>query len=287
MKNKKLNKAKKNKNDEFYTRLTDIEKELFYYKDHFKDKTIYCNCDDPEESNFYKYFSLNFEFFGLKKLITTHYDSKKPTYKLELTKYGEKPIKTQLRGNGDFENNENIELLKEADIVVTNPPFSLFRKYISQLMDYNKKFIIIGNLNAITYKIMFPWLNDGKIHLGKRRVNEFISPNGDIVTAPGLWFTNIKIKYYKESLLKMLMGNKYDPDIHKKADNCDCIVINKTLDIPYDYDGLMAVPITFLEKYDFKDFEILGIDKEFTTDKKTPIVNGKRKYDRLIIKRRK
>ena len=301
MSNKRLIQARANKKDEFYTQMSDIEKELFHYKEHFKNKIIYLNCDDSN-SDFFKYFSLNFEFFELKKLIATHYDREKPTYKLELNEYKGKLIKTRLRGNGDFKNKENIQLLKESDIIVTNPPFSLFREYINQLIEYNKKFIIIGDINAVTYNNVFSLIQSGKIWTGRSfnttmtfRLPEyyeeytFKDENGIKYAKIGriAWYTNLERKVYKESLLKMLIGNKYDPKIHKKAENCDCIVINKTMDIPYDYDGLMAVPITFLSKYRSDEFELLGIDKQFTSDKNRTIIDGKRKYARLIIKRRK
>lgn len=188
MGNKNLSAAKKAKNDEFYTRLTDIEKELKNYKEYFKGKVVYCNCDDSEESMFWKYFELCFEHLGLKKLIATHYDATKPTYKIELTKdingdgkvTKEDIIKTPLKCNGDFRSEECIELLKEADIVVTNPPFSLFRQYVDQLVTNNKKFLIIGNYNAVTYKEIFPLIKEGKLWLGYNKPVDFQLPD----TAP-------------------------------------------------------------------------------------------------------
>lgn len=323
MTNKNLQQAKKNKNDEFYTQLVDIEKELKHYKDYFKGKTVLCNCDDPRVSNFFHYFSYNFEFLGLKKLITTCYknqnmdlfsqnDSEKAIYLIyEGNKQnGRVPdIKDigikELNGDGDFRSQECIELLKQADIVVTNPPFSLFREYVAQLIDYNKKFIIIGNMNAITYKEIFKLIRDNKlwmgcsIHSGDR---EFQVPESYPLQASGFrvdesgnkyirvkgvrWFTNIDYAQRHENLILYKKyynseDDKNNPDYTNlefpKYDNYDAINVDKTADIPCDYDGVMGVPITFLDKYNPEQFEIvaLGIvgSCNFTCEKKMEILD--------------
>lgn len=234
-KNSNLTRARVQCNDEFYTQLSSIEQEAVYYRKHFKDKIIFCNCDDPEESNFWKYFMLNFEFFGLKKLIATHYDTEKPTYKLELEKIdGElKTTKTPLKQNGDFKSDECIELLKEADMVVTNPPFSSFRCFVATLMEYNKEFLIMGNQNAITYKKIFPLIKDNKVWLGvnTNKTMEFevpdyydISKNGRIdeegrrlVKVPAIsWFTNLEHNKRNEELI---LWETYTPEKFPKYDN--------------------------------------------------------------------
>ena len=275
---KKLITAKRNKKDEFYTQLTDIEKELKHYKEQFKDKIVYCNCDDPEESEFWKFFELNFEEYGLKKLISTHYDAEKPTYKLELQadrdgdgKITSKDIvKTPLKQNGDFRSEESIELLKEADIVVTNPPFSLFREYVAQLMKYKKKFLIIGNMNAVTYKEIFPLIKENKIWPGYsfNKTMEFRMPDdyeSDKVDASGnkigkvpaiSWYTNLPIKKRTE---KLVLTAKYDPKKYPKYDNYDAINVDKVTEIPSDYEGVMGVPISFLDKYNPEQFEIVAL----------------------------
>ena len=218
-KNSNLHTAKKLKNDEFYTQLTDIENELKYYKEHFKDKVVYCNCDDPIESNFFKFFSLNFEFLGLKKLISTGYkeNGKGVVYIYEGDKNGnrmpdlEEIEVKELQGNGDFRSEECIEFLKESDIVVTNPPFSLFREYVAQLMEYNKQFLIIGSQNAITYKEIFPLIKDNKLWLGVNLVKEFLQPNGEIKKFGNIcWFTNLEHKKRNYPLdLYMKYSNEY------------------------------------------------------------------------------
>ena len=310
---KKLSMARKAKNDEFYTQLSDIEKELRHYKEYFRDKVIFCNCDDPEESNFWKYFELNFTQLGLKKLIATHYETAKPSYKLELVRdiNGDGNIdsldiiKTGLKQNGDFRSDECVEILKEADIVVTNPPFSLFREYIAQLMEYDKKFIIIGNLNAITYKETFPLLKENKMWLGYgfKRGNAYfyVSPNigeqfvrGVYDKATGLvkfrnvvWYTNIDIQKRHEDII---LYRTYDEESYPKYDNYDAINVDKTKDIPCDYYEVMGVPITFMDKYNPDQFNLLGLDKDFTYDKgrfKLTENNKQRTlYARLVIKRK-
>lgn len=322
MKNSDLNQAKKAKKDEFYTQLSDIEKEMKYYKDHFKGKTIYCNCDDPRVSNFFHYFSYNFEKLGLRKLITTCYqnsnanafssnDEDKAVY-LEYTgdrnnnnipdleEIGIKPLK----GDGDFRSDESIELLKQADIVVTNPPFSLFRPYIEQLVEYNKKFIILGNINSVTYKEVFPQIRDNKlwlgasIHSGDREFgvpdeypleasNCRVDENGrKYIRVKGVrWFTNLD---YKERHEDLILYKTYSPEEFPKFDNYDAINIKKTAEIPVDYDGVMGVPITFLDKYNPKQFKILGCNRGVGQDPngvygRGSYLNGKETFKRLFI----
>ena len=280
-KNTDLNKANKAKKDEFYTQLTDIEKEMCHYKEHFRDKVVFCNCDDPEYSNFWLYFQLNFYELGLKKLISTHYEEDKPSYRMDIvcTDRGDQRgipdyVKTPLKQNGDFRSPECIEILQEADIVVTNPPFSLFREYIAQLIAYDKKFIIIGNQNAITYKEIFPLIKQNKvwfgasIHSGDR---EFQVPDSYPINAVGYrigengakyirvkgvrWFTNLDYDVRHEELL---LYRKYTPEEFPRYVNYDAIEVSKTADIPCDYYGEMGVPITFLDKYNPEQFEIVG-----------------------------
>ena len=287
MSNSNLKIAKKNKNDEFYTQYTDIEKEMRYYKDFFKGKVVYCNCDDARESNFFKYFSLNFEFLGLKKLITTGYkaDGKGVVLIYEGDKNGnrrvdnEEIVVKELNGDGDFRSEECIEYLKQADVVVTNPPFSLFREYVKQLMDYGKKFIIIGEQNALTYKEIFPLIKDNKIwwgksiHSGDRKFyvpDNYplsastcgIDENGKrFVNVKGIrWWTNVKEVINNEPLD---LYKRYSFEDYPKYDNYDAINVDKTCDIPMDYDGVTGVPITFLDKYCPTQFEIIDINPHF------------------------
>ena len=265
-KNNNLHNAKKAKNDEFYTRLEDIEKEMCHYREHFRGKVIYCNCDDPKESNFFKFFSLQFEFLGLKKLISTGY--KENGHGVAYIYEGDKnennlpddsEIRTyELQGNGDFRSEECIEFLKEADVVVTNPPFSLFREYVSQLVEYGKKFLIIGNKNAITYKEIFPLIKENKLWLGVYSPSEYILPNGEKTkSVSGLcrWFTNLEHDHRNRPLD---LTQRYDPRYYPKYDNYDCIECSKVMDIPRDYDGVIGVPITFLDKYCPTQFRIVG-----------------------------
>jgi hypothetical protein len=259
--NAKLHKAKDAKDDEFYTRLTDVSKELMHYKQHFKDKIVLCNCDEPTWSAFWKYFHLNFSALGLKKLISTHYDKTEPTYKMEYTGGDDNDIevgvKTPLEGNGDFRNQECLDLLDEADIVVTNPPFSLFREYVAVLMEHQKKFLIIGNKNAITYKEFFPLLKENKVWLGFTNAKEFLRPDGSIKKFVNTgWFTNLDINKCHE---KLILWKNYTPEEYPKYDNYDAINVDKVSEIPCDYDGVMGVPITFLDKYNPDQFEIIGL----------------------------
>ena len=284
--NKYLKDANKNKNDEFYTQLKDIERELFHYKEHFKDKVIYCNCDDPRVSNFFKYFYLNFEFFGLKKLITTCYKNQE----IDLFSQNEcekavwieyegggnihnfDNIKVnELQGDGDFRSNECIQILKTADIVVTNPPFSLFREYVAQLIEYEKKFVIIGHQNAISYKEIFKLIKEDKIWLGLGFTGGagFFMGNGyedyarasthqeGMIRVSGVhWFTNLDIKKRHEDLL---LWREYKAEEYPAYENYDAINVDKTADIPFDYFGNIGVPITFLDKYNPDQFEIVEL----------------------------
>lgn len=273
MKNSNLHAAKVAKNDEFYTRFEDINFEINLvehgYRPFFKDKVVYCNCDDPEESNFWKFFKTRFNGLKIKKLISTHYDQEgKSSYKLEYD--GERVVKSELDGNGDFRSPECVELLKESDIVVTNPPFSLFREFVALLMKYEKKFVIIGNKNAITYKEIFPLIKDNKVWLGYTSPNEFIIPGGEItkqVTGLCRWFTNLEIPKRHEP---MLLGGSYERGSKKgmfpKYDNYDAINVDRVCDIPEDYDGVMGVPITFLDKYCPEQFEIVNANDYRTSD---------------------
>lgn len=269
--NSNLQNARKQKNDEFYTKLEDIENELKYYRPHFKGKIVLCNCDDPEWSNFWQYFHLNFEFLGLKKLISTHYNMDgSSSYKLEYDGGNDRDcavgVKTELKGNGDFRSEECLEILKSADIVVTNPPFSRFITnangygFIETLVDYGKKFLIIGNKNAITYKAFFSMLRDNKVWLGYTSPNEFNTPNGMTEKINGLcrWFTNLDIQKRREDII---FFKHYTPEEYPKYDNYDAINVDKVSDIPCDYDGVMGVPITFLDKYNPEQFEIVAFCK--------------------------
>lgn len=351
MAQKGLSAAKTAKKDEFYTQMTDIERELQHYWQHFRDKVVLCNCDDPYESNFFKYFALRFNQLGLKKLICTCYNGspvqgnelmidfgdfsdepKKVAYKVEITEVkdmngdgavdlgdvqyllkNDKNVLATLK-TGDFRDPECIELLKQSDIVVTNPPFSLFREYVAQLMEYKKKFLIVGHQNAITYKEVFPLIKENKVWLGygfKGAAAHFFSPYEDIATAGDhkqnmirvsgvTWMTNLEIPKRNEELDLVC---HYSPEEYPKYDNYNAVNISKTVDIPCDYDGYMGVPITFLDKYNPNQFEIIwqacgntrasapsSVLKELQY-KPHPedrggcgVVNGKRQYARVIIR---
>ena len=321
MANANLTNAKKAKNDEFYTQLTDIEKEMRHYKDFFKGKVVYCNCDDARESNFFKYFSLNFEHLGLKKLIATGFkaDGKGVVLIYEGDKNGnrqvdnEEIIVSELNGNGDFRSAECVEFLKEADVVVTNPPFSLFREYVAQLMEYGKKFLIIGEQNALTYKEIFPYVKANQlwwgasIHSGDRKfyvpdnypLNAAtcgVDENGKrFIRVKGIrWWTNIENTTHSTP---MDLYRKYNETDYPKYDNYDAINVDKTSDIPMDYEGVMGVPITFFDKYCPSQFEILDARNHTSVDKlkskstflvkdKDSAINGKPTYARILIKRR-
>ncbi len=251
-KNSNLHTAKKAKCDEFYTQLTDIEKELRHYKEQFKDKVVYCNCDDARQSNFFKFFSLNFEHYGLKKLITTSFNANgKGTILIyEGDKNGNRMVDDEeiqvqeLNGNGDFRSEECVELLKQADIVVTNPPFSLAREYFKVLFDNNVKFLVISPQNAITYKEIFPYIIQGKLWLGHNMVHDFVQPDGNVKKFGNIsWFTNMETN--KQNYPKCLIKS-YNPSDYKYYDNYSAINVDKVKDIPYDYEGVIGVPITIL-----------------------------------------
>lgn len=334
--NKDLQNANKAKKDEFYTQLVDIEKELKYYKDYFKNKIIFCNCDDPFESNFFKYFAMNFNHLGLKKIITTCYagspiiteqlslfdvggldiqkeENKKP-YKLEISEItdlnkdgaidlvdvewlikNKKNTLTLLKGDGDFRSEEAVELLKEADIVVTNPPFSLFREYVSQLTRYKKDFIIMGNTNALTYKEIFGLFKKDKIRTGYTNFNVgmyFYVPdsvekyhkieNGKkmIRVSTSCWYTSLPVKKHNE---KLILYKQYNPEKYLKYDNYDAINVDTYLDIPDQYYEKIGVPITFLDKFNPQQFKIIKFRKG--DDGKDLSINGKYTYFRIIIQR--
>ena len=338
------------KKDEFYTQLGDIEKEMNNYKDFFKDKVVFCNCDDPYESNFFKYFAMNFNYLDLKKLIATCYvkstiakeqltlddifsgrkkkpseEEKKHPYKIEINEVydlngdeatnltdveilirNSENVLTFLKGDGDFRSEESIEILKECDVVVTNPPFSLFREFVAQLVEYDKKFIILGNMNAITYKEIFPLIKDDKlwmgasIHSGDR---EFRVPDDYPLEASGYrvdeegkkyirvkgvrWWTNVDYESRHEELV---LYKKYNPVEYPKYDNYDCIEVSATSDIPCDYNGVMGVPISFLDKYNPNQFEILGHLGSYAPDGYSLsgafYLNGKKMFKRLVIRRK-
>ena len=344
-------KAKENKADEFYTQLSDIEMELRHYKEHLHNKVIFCNCDDPYESNFFKYFAMNFNHLGLKKLIATCYasspvagkelslfdvesigenleDAKHP-YKIEISEVRDEDrdgavgladveyllknrenTLTLLKGDGDFRSPECIELLKEADIVATNPPFSLFREYVAQLMEYGKSFIIIGNTNALTYKDIFILIQENKIRTGYTNFNVgmyFYVPdsvekyhkikNGRkmVRVSTSCWFTNLEVQKHKAFIT---LYKQYTPKEYPHYDNYDAIEVSKVAEIPYDYEGAMGVPITFLDKYNPEQFEILGMASSAGYSKDIvgipfigerdarPLIRGKNTYARVFIKKK-
>ena len=291
--NTNLHAAKRAKKDEFYTQLVDIENELRYYQDHFKGKIVYCNCDDPRVSNFFHYFSHNFERLGLKRLITScyqntnsnlfsrHFSKKAVWLDYRGPSDGErvpnvKNIEVgEFEGDGDFRSEESIALLEQADIVVTNPPFSLFREYVAQLIEYDKKFLIIGNMNAITYKEIFPLIRKKRTWLGVSKPKWFVAPpeyrkitgktpgkvedGRDFYSFGNVnWFTNLD---HKKRYEELILYKRYSPEEYPTYDNYNAINVNKVADIPEDYDGVMGVPITFLDRYNPDQFEILGIAK--------------------------
>lgn len=330
-----LAKAKDAKKDEFYTQLPDIEKELVHYQEYFRDKVVFCNCDDPYESNFFKYFALNFNALGLKKLVATCYDGSpiaqqelplfpvehstptKKAYKVEITevpdldgngstdltdvqlllKSSDHNVKAELKQNGSFDSPECIELLKEADVVVTNPPFSLFREFLALLEKYNKQFIIIGNTNALTYKETFRMFQEDKIRTGYTNFNvgmffqvpdnwekfHHIEDGKKMArVSTSCWFTNLPVSKHNEDLILI---KHYTPEEYPKYDNYDAINVNTYIEIPCDYSGVMGVPITFLDKYNPAQFEIIKFRKG--DDDKDLTINGKSPYFRILIRNKK
>ena len=323
--NSNLHYAKRAKNDEFYTRLTDIENELKNYKGKFKGKVVFCNCDDPvffkngkmdseKTSKFIVHFTLLFEHYGLKKLICLGYKKgQKATayvYHGDLNRNGFDDEceweKIQLAGDGDFRSPESLAFLKEANVVVTNPPFSLFREYVSTMEEYGKKYLLIGNMNAITYKEIFPLIKENKLWLGINPVKAFSTPQGTMQKFGNiLWFTNIDHAKRHEQLLKdnpLLKDSttqyKGNENKYPKYDNYDAIEVSKVVDLPADYMGVMGVPITFLTRYNPEEFEILGADEAegtgfsnglwitILTDKKQCVIAGGKIYKRIFIRRK-
>ena len=340
MANKNLNEAGAAKRDEFYTQLTDIENELRHYREHFRGKTVLCNCDDPRVSNFFHYFAFQFEALGLKRLITTCYKNQTPDLfsqhdcerAISLVYDGDKngnrvpdPEEIgihELQGDGDFRSPECIELLMQADIVVTNPPFSLFREYIAQLAQFDKKFLILGNKNLITKKEIFPLFSANRVWLGatpmtreiyfdvpkeyiadglaKKKDRTIIIHNGKYMArSPSIWYTNLDHKKRHEELI---LFRTYSPEAYPRYCNFDAIEVSKTEDIPCDYDGLMGVPITFMDKYNPDQFEIVGVSLVLGDKKPADLPKDKqggpafylkengvyrRLYDRIVIRRRK
>lgn len=316
--NTKLSKARNRKNDEFYTQFADVAAELQHYEPQFRGKIILCNCDDPSQSAFWRYLHLNFERLGLKKLIATHHSKTEPVYKTEYCGGNDADIaagtKTRLRNDGDFRSQECLGVLKSCDIVVTNPPFSLFREYIQTLMVYNKKFLIIGNMNCVTYKEIFPLIKNGDLWLGvnaragSRKGNTlwFIIPD-DVeakyitinasgertVQVSAWWFTNLDHPKRHEPLQ---LQAQYNPNDYPQYDNYAAINVNKTGEIPSDYFGRIGVPISFLNKHCVDQFEIIGATESegrgfsnglFQGGAVTqPLVNGKRVYKRIFIRRK-
>ena len=297
MKNTNLNKAKRVKDDEFYTKLSTIENEIPHYASHFNGKTVYCNCDDPRISEFFTFFTMHFHALGLKKLITTCYKNEISKRAIHLEYSGDK-VKNwypnaeyigfkDLKGDGDFRSSECIELLKESDIVVTNPPFSLFREYVAQLIQYEKKFLILGNFNAITYKEIFALLNDNTIWLGHSRIGkDYFLPDGTKKYVATYWYTNMSHKRRNKNLTLTKTYNEKD---YPKYDTYDAINVDKVKDIPKDYDGVIGVPISFLDKHNPDQFELLGIDRYIEDNPhygRRFRINGKEQYARILIRRK-
>ncbi|EHH1037322.1 modification methylase [Vibrio parahaemolyticus] len=336
--NRDFQQARDAKKDEFYTSLYDIELELEHYKKHFDGKIVYCNCDDPRASNFFRYFSVNFERLGLKKLITTCYrsqdaelfgsgDSDEAVYLEYVGNKSSNGIPSvdkigikRLNGDGDFRSAECVELLKQADIVVTNPPFSLFKEYVAQLVKHNKKFVIIGNMNAVTYTSIFPLIQNNQMWYGpsiRSGDREFRVPANYPITASGFrvdqdgnkyvrvkgvrWFTNLD---YPSRHVDLELHSVYSPDENPKYANYDAIEVGKTKNIPRDYDGPMGVPITFLDKFNPDQFEILGSSKTLSLPMSQVAEKGsyqqggprfylpkgdgtfKRMYERIVIRKK-
>lgn len=317
-----LNIAKKQKKDEFYTTLEDIEKELVHYTSYFEDKVVFCNCDDPDHSNFYLYFLNNFKKLKLKRLIVLPYVENSCSKATIVDNFGDRTLlKVQyLRSDGDFRSRDSLRLLKEADIVVTNPPFSLFREFIDKMYEYDKKFLIIGNINALSYKNVISRLKTNEIRLGISITSgdrKFWVPddypmyaNGcgvehvelgnktvekKFIRVPGVrWFTNLPIH---KPLTQKSLKHQYCPEKYPKYENFDAIEVAKSSEVPIDYYGLMGVPITFMDKFDSEEFEFIGPDYEFakiikigenkTSNNRRFVVNGKMKYARFVIRRKK
>lgn len=333
--NRDFNDARRAKRDEFYTQLPDIEAELRHYEKYFRGKVVYLNCDDPKSSNFFRFFSDNFERLRLKRLVATCYKSADPddfskldshhAVRLEYIGKGKNRAQSldieNMEGDGDFRSEESIEFLKQADVVVTNPPFSLFREYVAQLFEYDKKFLILGNMNALTYKEIFPLFLQNKIWYGpsiRSGDREFAVPDDYPVTAAGFrvgedgtkfirvkgvrWFTNLD---YPERYSELQLNRTYNSVDYPEYANFDAIEVGRTADIPCDYAGLMGVPISFMDKYNPEQFEIVGSSRTLGTPMSQiaakgtyqeggprfylPIEKGKyrRMYERIVIRSRK
>lgn len=299
-----LHQAKKQKDDEYYTRLSDIENELKHYKNHFEGKTVFCNCDDPEWSNFYVFFKAKMCEYKIKKLISTHYTENNlydQAYQLECvileSKNGIlKETKTILQENGDFRSPECVNLLKQSDIICTNPPFSLFREYIAQLIEFNKKFLVIGNMNATTYKEIFKLIKDNKVWLGVSPRSMTFDTNNGSKDVNAVWFTNLEHDKRNEELY---LKDNYKTSEYTSYENYEAIEVPTVKKIPKDFKGVMGVPITFLEKFNPEQFEILGLSASagysaevvgipiIKSGDARPIVNGKVAYARILIKHKK
>ena len=314
-----LHKAKKGKNDEFYTMIDTVEKELVYYKKQMKNKIVLCNCDNSESSAFWKYLHLNFSELGLKKLVSTYYNENGLAFKTEYIGGDdndiEKGIKTPLKGNGDFRSEECLSILDECDIVITNPPFSLFGDFVDILMKHKKKFLILGNMNAVTYKQIFPFIKNNllwygvSIHSGG--TNFYVPKDYPITTknwgkdetgkiyveVAGIrWFTNLDHKFRLSS--KLVLHEHYTPEKYPKYDNYNAINVNKVAEIPFNYDGVIGVPITFMDKYNPEQFEILGVAAAWNKSTEMQSIrlpyngplnaclNGKQLYKRILIRKK-
>lgn len=310
--------ARKNQADESYTLMTTIQTELAYYKEQFEDKVVFCNCDDPSQSKFYEFFRLKFDAWGLKKLIATHYQDSSlfipntPSFKVEYD--GNKAVETRIDGKGDFSSPECVEVLQEADIVCTNPPFSKIRGYLGQLIKHNKKFLIIGNMNAVTHKKTFDLIKNNRIWLGvtpKSGGIDFKIPDDYAVRgkrkgsniktieraqmvnmSSAIWFTNLD-NHQRNEIMPLFKRYDEEPEFFPKYDNYDAISVNKRREIPEDYEGEIGVPISFLQRYNPRQFEIVGADWQLPktrlmddNKKDRFYVNGKRLFFRLVVKHR-
>lgn len=307
--NTNLHNAKRVKNDEFYTRFEDIEAEVMKYRKQFRDKVVYLPCDDPAEkkSEFWSFFVANFESFGLKKLIATHYEENGQAYKIWIDRDNDlnhdgwiddgDAIQEDLAGNGDFRSPECIEILKECDIVCTNPPFSLFREFVNVIMTHGKQCLIIGNQNAFTYAEIFELIKNNRLWTGYNMVKEFNQPDGSIKKFGNVcWFTNMKTSKRDE---EQVLTKTYNPIDYPTYENYNAIEVGKVVNIPKDYDGVMGVPITFIDKYNPNQFIIIGHThssdnspevEEIRTDsnhRHGGFINGKEKYMRILIRRKK
>ena len=296
--NGNLHAAKREKNDEFYTSIDDVAAEMAYYEGQFQGRTVLCNCDDPEWSAFWRYFSDNFRRLGLKRLISTHYEEGRSSYRLDINAPCQQTLPIDMRGDGDFRSAECLALLDEADIVCTNPPFSLFREYISTLMEHGKRFIVLGALNAVSYKEVFPYIRDGRMWLGPSQCNgtkDYRTPDGSVKKLGNtIWFTNMDHSQRHEPavLTKRLIDGEYPI-----YDNYDAINVDRAADIPSDYEGVMGVPISFLDKLCPEQFELVGMTaswdetpamaaiKTSAEHRHGPFIDGRELYKRVLIRR--